>query len=82
LAGRYALIVANGTYRDEKLSRLRTPTRDAEALARVLNDPQIGDFSVELAIDEPEAVLRRKIAALRPTVGATTSCSCTSPATA
>jgi uncharacterized caspase-like protein len=62
LAGRYALIVANGTYRDEKLSRLRTPTRDAEALARVLNDPQIGDFSVELAIDEPEAVLRRKIA--------------------
>jgi hypothetical protein len=62
LAGRYALIVANGTYRDEKLSRLRTPTRDAEALARVLNDPQIGDFSVELVIDEPEAVLRRKIA--------------------
>ena len=53
MPGRYALIVANGTYRDEKLSRLRTPTRDAEELARVLNDPAIGDFAVELAIDEP-----------------------------
>jgi hypothetical protein len=60
--GRYALIVANGTYSDAKLSRLRTPTRDAEELARVLRDPAIGDFEVELAVDEPEAVLRRKIA--------------------
>ena len=62
MPGRYALIVANGTYSDEKLSRLRTPTRDAEELARVLNDPAIGDFAVELAVDEPESVLRRKIA--------------------
>ena len=62
MPGRYALIVANGTYTDPKLSRLRTPTRDAEELARVLNDPAIGDFAVELAIDEPESVLRRKIA--------------------
>ena len=62
MPGRYALIVANGTYRDPKLSRLRTPTRDAEELARVLHDPAIGDFAVELAIDEPESVLRRKIA--------------------
>ena len=62
MAGRYALIVANGTYSDEKLSRLRTPTRDAEELARVLHDPAIGDFAVELAVDEPESVLRRKIA--------------------
>jgi uncharacterized caspase-like protein len=61
--GRYALIVANGTYGDAKLSRLRTPTRDAEELARVLRDPAIGDFDVELALDEPEAVLRRRIAA-------------------
>ena len=62
MPGRYALIVANGTYRDEKLSRLRTPTRDAEELARVLHDPAIGDFAVELAVDEPESALRRKIA--------------------
>jgi hypothetical protein len=62
MPGRYALIVANGTYRDPKLSRLRTPTRDAEELARVLHDPEIGAFAVELAIDEPESVLRRKIA--------------------
>ena len=39
MPGRYALIVANGAYRDPKLSRLRTPTRDAEELARVLQRP-------------------------------------------
>ena len=62
MAGRYALIVANGAYRDPKLSRLRTPTTDAERLAGVLRDPRIGDFDVELSVDEPEHVLRRKIA--------------------
>ncbi|MEA2311608.1 MAG: hypothetical protein QOE28_1576 [Solirubrobacteraceae bacterium] len=59
---RYALIVANGAYRDPKLSRLRTPTVDAERLADVLRDPSIGDFDVDLAVDEPEHVLRRKVA--------------------
>ena len=62
MAGRYALIVASGAYRDPKLSRLRTPTRDAEELARVLRDPEIGDFEVDLAVDEPESALRRRIA--------------------
>ena len=63
MAGRYALIVAGGTYHDSKLSRLRKPSTDADALARVLHDPEIGDFEVELAVDEPESVLRRRIAA-------------------
>ena len=39
MSGRFALIVASGAYSDPKLSRLRTPTRDAEELARVLRDP-------------------------------------------
>jgi hypothetical protein len=38
--GRSALIVANDRYQDPRLRRLRTPTRDAEALARVLGDPR------------------------------------------
>jgi hypothetical protein len=61
MAGRFALIVASGAYSDPKLSRLRTPTTDAEALARVLRDPEIGDFEVDLAVDEPESALRRRI---------------------
>src|SRR5215208_4764792 len=63
MAGRYALIVANGAYRDPKLDRLRTPTTDAERLAGVLRDPAVGDVAVDLSVDEPEHVLRRKSAA-------------------
>jgi uncharacterized caspase-like protein len=56
-----ALIVANGEYHDPKLQQLRSPGWDAEALGRVLSDPNIGDFEVEFASDEPEHVLRRKL---------------------
>jgi hypothetical protein len=61
--GRYALIVATDTYSDPKLRRLRAPARDAEALADVLRDPEIGEFEVELAANETDAALRRRIAA-------------------
>jgi Caspase domain len=59
---RSALVVANGEYQSAKLRRLRAPTQDADALARVLHDPEIGDFEVELVRDQPEHVLRRRIA--------------------
>jgi Caspase domain len=62
VASRSALIVANGEYRSAKLRRLRAPARDADALARVLQDPAIGDFHVELVRDQPEHVLRRRVA--------------------
>ena len=62
MASRSALIVANGEYRSEKLRRLRAPAHDAEALARVLEDPAIGGFEVGLVSDQPEHVLRRRIA--------------------
>jgi hypothetical protein len=61
--GRHALIVATDTYADPKLRRLRAPAHDAEALADVLRDPEIGEFEVELASNESDAVLRRRIAA-------------------
>src|SRR5829696_2246069 len=61
MAGRYALIVANDRYDDPKLKRLRGPAKDAEALAQVLRDPAIGDFAVDVAMNEPEARLRRKV---------------------
>jgi tetratricopeptide (TPR) repeat protein/uncharacterized caspase-like protein len=59
---RLALIVANSAFEDSKLARLRTPTRDAEALAEVLADPAIGAFDVTLRVDQPEGVVRREIA--------------------
>src|SRR4051812_36806776 len=62
-AVRSALIIANDEYQDPKLRRLRAPAQDAEALGRVLSDPQIGDFEVEVSRNEPEHVIRRKIAA-------------------
>jgi hypothetical protein len=60
---RSALIVANDRYQDLRLRQLRAPTRDAEALARVLSHPDIGNFQVKVVTNEPEHRLRREIAA-------------------
>jgi hypothetical protein len=51
--GSYALLIATGRYDDPGLARLRSPTRDAEELARVLEDPAIGGFRVQTLVDEP-----------------------------
>ncbi|MFQ6102409.1 MAG: SUMF1/EgtB/PvdO family nonheme iron enzyme [Anaerolineae bacterium] len=64
MSDRLALIIANSEFDDPKLSRLKTPGRDAEALAEVLSDPAIGGFEVTPLVDETEPVLRRKIAHL------------------
>jgi caspase domain-containing protein/WD40 domain-containing protein len=61
MAGRYALIVANDRYDDPKLKQLRAPVKDAEALARVLGNPTIGDFDVSLVMNEPQHLLRRTV---------------------
>jgi len=52
---RSALIVAIDTYRDPKLSQLRAPGQDAEALASVLGDPAIGGFDVSVCHNESYA---------------------------
>ena len=49
---RRALIVANDEYRHDGLRRLLAPAADAEALARVLGDPAIGDFEVTVVRNE------------------------------
>lgn len=43
---RFALVIASADYEDQTLRRLVAPPRDAEALARVLEDPSIGHFEV------------------------------------
>jgi hypothetical protein len=50
---RSALIVASAQYTDPGLRRLRAPASDAEALAAVLRDPQIGGFEVRTLLNEP-----------------------------
>jgi hypothetical protein len=60
-ARREALIVAADAYEDPKLRSLRAPARDAEALARVLGDPEVGDFRVSTSLNEPDHVVRRKL---------------------
>ena len=54
MAGRYALIVASDAYADARLRRYAsTRPRRADALAKVLRDPDIGDFEVMRAANEP-----------------------------
>ena len=60
--GRYALIVAVADYRDEKLRKLRAPIADAARLGAVLEDSHIGGFDVEIATDDNEGELKRRIA--------------------
>jgi len=50
---RLALIVASYEYQDPALRRLVAPAQDAEALARVLSDPDIGAFEVQTLLNQP-----------------------------
>jgi caspase domain-containing protein len=50
---RSALILASYDYEDPGLQLLRAPARDAEALARVLQDPEIGGFEVRTVLNQP-----------------------------
>ena len=59
---RNALIVACSKYADSGLAQLRAPAHDARALAEVLEDPEIGGFTVSLVLDQPEATVRREVA--------------------
>jgi hypothetical protein len=50
---RSALIVASDDYTDPGLRQLRAPTSDAQALAAVLSDPEIGGFEVRTLLNAP-----------------------------
>jgi hypothetical protein len=50
---RRALIVANDEYEHDGLAHLPSAAADAEALAGVLGDPQIGGFAVQVARNRP-----------------------------
>ena len=58
---RHAMIIANDRYADQGLKKLKAPAQDAAALERVLHDPQIGDFDVEVVHNASADVMRRRI---------------------
>ncbi len=61
---KYALLIGNSEYNDQKLAQLKTPQADARALAKVLKAQKIGNFDeVKLLVNQTEAKSRRSISA-------------------
>ena len=58
-----ALIIANFQYEDQVLQQLIAPAQDAEALAAVLGNPDIGGFEVQTLLNEPSHVVSERIEA-------------------
>src|SRR5215216_317049 len=59
---KYALIIGNNKYDDQKLAQLKTPAADSQALAKVLDDKTIGSFDeVTPLINQTETRIRRAI---------------------
>jgi hypothetical protein len=58
---RCALIVASDDYQDPGLSELRAPEADADALATVLSDPDVGGFEVRTLLNEPAHVVNEAV---------------------
>lgn len=46
----FALTIANSKYQDSNLRKLLVASLDAEALAKVLRDPEIGEFDLWMII--------------------------------
>ena len=61
---KYALIIGNNHYDDQKLAQLKTPAADSQALAKILEDKTIGSFDeVTPLINQTETQIRRAISA-------------------
>ena len=61
---RLALIIANTHYQDKDLSQLIAPAQDAEALAQVLQAADIGDFAVQVLLNQPSYKVKQDIESL------------------
>lgn len=60
-ARRHALIIANYEYQDRGLRELRAPSHDADQLARVLRDPDIGGFTVRTMRNQPAPAISEAV---------------------
>ena len=45
---KYALIIGNNKYDDQKLAQLKTPAADSQALAKILDDKTIGSAGIRV----------------------------------
>lgn len=62
MPGRFASLIAPSQYLDKRLAGLSLPEPDFPALARVLRDPEIGNFDqVETTVDQPSAEVRSRV---------------------
>jgi maltose alpha-D-glucosyltransferase/alpha-amylase len=65
MPSRSALLIATDSYEDTGLDRLEAPAGDAERLAELLRDPEVGAFDdVEILHNEPENRNRRRVGQL------------------
>jgi len=62
--GRLALIIACSQYEDSVLEKLEGIPQQAKALARVLEDPKIGNFNVKTLLNESSNNVRNEILTL------------------
>ncbi|MGH3874041.1 MAG: caspase, EACC1-associated type [Pseudonocardiaceae bacterium] len=60
---RVALLVGCSDYEDPRFPRLPAPAQDVEALAGLLADPTVGDFTVATLFNEPSGVTSEQIEA-------------------
>jgi len=58
---RSALVVAVWEYEDPQFRQLRSPSADAEALASVLADKEVGRYCVETSLNEDESIVTRRL---------------------
>jgi len=59
---KFALIIANYEFEDSQLQKLTSPAKDAEALAKILEDKGIGEFDeINLQINKSADILRKEI---------------------
>jgi len=61
---RLALLIGSYAYLDAGLRPLVAPPEDVAALKQVLEDPDVGGFTVTTALDQPSYVVRRAVAEL------------------
>jgi hypothetical protein len=63
-AQRLALVVAVDRYQNPALDQLASPAADADALAGVLGDPDLGGFAVEVARNESSVRICERVEGL------------------
>jgi hypothetical protein len=62
MSRKFALIIGNSRYEDPSLARLKAPGADVTALARLLQDPQVGAF------DQVTTLVDRTFADIQPAI--------------